>query len=362
MDRQTTAQDINANTQRKLVRSLYVLGGVIITSSIGFAYVEGWSIWRGLYFTFVTITTVGYGDEGISELGRILSVALMIGGTGIVSYTFALFVQSAVTEQLVWRPCMQKRIDQLENHTIICGFGRMGRTICDQLRRVDKPFVVIERDPEGFRYAHESGFFAIEGLAVDDEILFQAGIEKAAHLVSAVDSEADNIAITLTARDLQPDITIIARAEREEDVRKPRRAGADRIVAPFQSGGVEVANAILRPKVVDFLAHSQQTEHHFVLSEIPIEKGSLLANRQLRECGQNEGHNISFVALERGDEEVAVSPRGSEMLQVGDVLIITGHPDDVLRMQESAQPNAQSIAIHSAQLPSPSIETDQALL
>ena len=362
MDRQTPPQDTNVNTHQKLMRALWALVGVIIFGSLSFAYVENWSLWHGLYFTLITITTVGYGDEGISEAGRILSVTLLTGGISVASYTFALFVQSAVTDQLIWRSRMQKRIDQLTDHTIICGFGRMGRTICDQLIHADKPFVVIERSHDGFHLAHDLGLLAIEGIAVDDGVLFQAGIKRAAHLVSAVDSEADNIAITLSARDLHPDITIIARAERDEDVRKLRRAGADRIVAPFQSGGIEVANAILRPKVVDFLAHSQQTEHHFVLSEIHIEKGSALAKQPLSDYGKNEGRRISFVALERGEEEIAISHQVNQVLRAGDVLIVAGHPDDVLQMQARAQSGTDGITVSPAQLTGPPSQADHTLL
>jgi len=270
VDCQVRSQDIGANAHRKLIRSFWALFGVVIVGSVGFVFVEGWSFWCGLYFTLVTITTVGYSDEGISEAGRIYAVFLLTGGIGVVSYTFALFIQSAVTDQLVWGARMQKRIDRLENHSVICGFGRMGKTICDQLILANKPFVVIDRKPEGFRHAHELGLLAIEGMAAEDDVLLQAGIKRAAHLVSAADSEAENIVITLTARDLQSDIRISARAERDEDGRKLRRAGADRIMDPLQSGGIEVANAIFRPKVVDFFAHSQQTENHFVLSEVCI--------------------------------------------------------------------------------------------
>lgn len=175
---------------------------------------------------------------------------------------------------------------------------------------------------------------AIEKMAVDDDVLLQAGSKRAAHLVSAVDSAAENIVITLPARDLQPDITIIARAEPDEDVCKLHRAGADRIVAPFQSAGAEVAIAVIRPRVVDFFAHSQQTENHFVLSELCIQAGSSLADRQMGEYEEIGGKHIAFVALGHAGEEIAISPVGRETLWSGDILLVAGHPEDVVRRQE----------------------------
>ncbi len=143
VDRQARSQDIAANIHRKLVRALWALVSVVIVGTVGFAVTEGWTVWHGLYFTLITITTVGYGDEGISETGRIFAIFLLTGGIGTSSYTFMLFIQSAVTYQLVWRSRMRKRIDKLENHSIICGFGRMGKTICDKLILVNKSFVVV---------------------------------------------------------------------------------------------------------------------------------------------------------------------------------------------------------------------------
>ena len=362
VDRQARSQDIAANIHRKLVRALWALVSVVIVGTVGFAVTEGWTVWHGLYFTLITITTVGYGDEGISETGRIFAIFLLTGGIGASSYTFTLFIQSAVTYQLVWRSRMRECIDKLENHSIICGFGRMGRTICDKLILANKSFVVVERNPDGFRQALELGLLVVEGVATEDEVLFQAGIKNASHLISAVDSEADNIAIALTARDLRPDITIIARAERDEDVRKLYRAGADRVVAPFQSGGIEVANAIIRPKVVDFFAHSQQTENHFVLSEVCIQAGSPLADRQLGEHEKSGGKRIAFVAIERAEEEIAISPLGSETLRSGDILIVAGHPEDVVRMQEYAQQTTELTPVEVPPSDGPTSQADQTLL
>ena len=129
---------------RRLTRWMIALACVMLGGTVGLAIIEGWDLWRSFFFTLITITTVGYGDEGISDAGRKFTTMLLIVGIGVVSYTFALIVQSAVTAELAWRKRMQKRIDRLRNHTIVCGFGRMGKTVCEQLAAAHEPFVVIE--------------------------------------------------------------------------------------------------------------------------------------------------------------------------------------------------------------------------
>ena len=180
---------------------------------------------------------------------------------------------------------MQSRIDKLEGHVLVCGFGRMGRTICEELGFAETAFVVIESDPVAATVALEMGHAVIQGSATEDETLIHAGIMRAGHLVCAMDRESDNIVATLSARQLRTDLSIIARAERPEEIRKLRLAGASRTVAPFHLGGIEIATAITRPKVADFLAASVRSESAVVLAEMEIEKDSPLCGRTISDCG-----------------------------------------------------------------------------
>lgn len=321
-------------SRRQIASAVLAFLCVVAGGTAAFSWVEKWSVGQSLYFTLVTVTTVGYGDEGISDAGRAVAAVLLLGGIGIATYTFALIAQTAVSTQLAWRKRMQSRILRLENHVIVCGFGRMGQTICAELLSSERAFVVIERDPAAFDKACECSYLVVEGDAGRDEVMVSAGIERASHVVSAVDSESENIVITLTARELRPGMPIIARAEWEEEVRKLRRAGATRMVSPFRSGGIEVANAIVRPKVADFLARSTRSESDVALTEVVIEEGSPLAGVSLAEYGRCEGSRISFVALERPGKDVTIPPRGSEVLLPGDLLIVAGHPEDVVRMRD----------------------------
>lgn len=319
---------------RRLVRWMTALACVVLGGTVGLAIIEGWDLWRSFFFTLITITTVGYGDEGISDAGRKFAALLLIVGIGVASYTFALIVQSAVTAELAWRKRMQKRIDQLRNHTIVCGFGRMGKTVCEQLAAAHEPFVMIEQNERVLNNAREFGYLTVEGSASEDDVLNRAGIKRAKYLISVVDSEADNIVITLSARELNQDLHILARAEREEEVRKLRRAGASRVVAPFQSGGVEIANAVLRPHMAGFHQLSFSAESQLSLAEVLVEEGSCLVERTLADYGRQECPHLAVVALIRPGQELQVHPGGTEILQAKDILVVAGDPDDIARMRD----------------------------
>lgn len=311
---------------------LLALSGVVLVGTAGFTVIEGWEPWRSLYFTVISITTVGYGDLGISDAGRGFALVILLAGIVIASRTFALVVGSAVTAELAWRKRMQKRIDKLENHTIVCGFGRMGRTICEQLAAAQEPFVIVEQSEHGFQSACELGYLAVKGSASEDDYLFGGGIKRAKHLASAVDCEAENLVITLTARELNPDVVIVARAEQEDQVRKLRRAGATHVVAPFESGGIEIANAILRPQTAGFHQLSICSESQLTLAEVLVEEGSELVGWKLVDYGRREATRIVFVALMHPGAKLRVPPAVHEPLQSKDTVVVGGDPDEIALM------------------------------
>ncbi len=321
-------------SDRRLLHALAALAGVVIVGTVGFRIIEGWDLWRSFFFTLITITTVGYGDEGISEPGRMFTTVLLVGDIGIASYTFTLVVQSAVVAELTWRPRMKKRIDALREHTIVCGFGRVGRTVCEKLKHSGIPFVVVEQTPQGFRSACEMGYLAIEGAATEDEPLLCAGIQRAKHVVAGVDSQAANIVITLTARELNPDVIIVARAEQPSHLGKLRRAGATRVVAPFQSGGVEIANAILDPNACAPLA-SAGSQSGVALAEILVEEGSSLVGRGLDHYGP-ESARVALVGLLRPGKTLRIPARSNEPVRAKDIIVVAGIPDEIEKLRRQA--------------------------
>ena len=324
----------------RLKRAVLALIFVIAGGTAGFVHIEDWSVWDSFYFTLVTITTVGYGDQGVSEAGRKFASLLLVGGVATASYSLAVIIQESVARQLAWRKRMQKRINKLEGHTLICGFGRMGRSITERLTSLGVDVVVLDRCPESFSAAIAQGHSAVEGSAAEDENLIRAGIERCSHVVAAVDAVGDNIVIAMSAREIQPDATIIARAEKNEDVRKLKRAGADRVICPFRSGGSEVANLITQPKVAEFLDRATVGAGDVALAELTVGNDSVLLGRTLGEYGETEGNKISFVAMEHLGEKVSIPPRGSEKIRRGDHLIVAGDPLQIAQMKSQAGTSA----------------------
>lgn len=310
----------------------------VLVGTFGLFWIEDHiSVWDGFWFTLITITTVGYGDLDISQAGQMFAALILIGGVGTMSYTFALVVQSAITSNLAWRRRMQIRVDRSRDHTIVCGFGRMGHAVCEQLSQTEVPFVVVDADPDRVREASHLGYIAIEGCPSDDAVLTQAGIERATHLVAAVDATSENIVVSLTAAEMNSKLTIIAQAGTAADARKLKRAGATRSVSPFESGGLEIVNSIVRPNVADFLARSVHARTELALAEITIEPGSNLAGKTLQDYGRGDGSRISFVALERPGHATKVPPPGATRFKAGDLFIVAGDPVDVEVMQTAAR-------------------------
>ena len=327
-----SARDL-ARARRQHTLAVLALLGTTLISALGLMVIEGWSFWNSLFFTLITITTVGYGDQGLSESGRQFTAIVLVVGIGVASYTFALVVQWAVSSPAAWRRRMRKRIEQIRDHTIVCGFGRMGRTVADRLADEDAPFVVIERAVERFEQAREAGYPVVDGCASEDDVMLTAGIERARVLVSALDSEAQNIVVALTARELNPGLFIVARAEREEEMRKLRRAGANKTVSPFQTGGNEIANLVLRPELAELLARASTPDSSLALGEIAVEEGSPLEGQRLSDYGRRDGARVAFVALRRPDQGLRIPPGGGEILRPKDVLIVAGDPQQVATMQ-----------------------------
>jgi len=328
--------------RRQLLRSISGLLSVVLTGVLGFRLIEGWSFGRSLYFTLITITTVGYGDEGISPAGRVFAVILLLSGIGIASYTLALVVQTAVADPFTQRKRMQRQIDKMSGHVVLCSYGRMGKAVAAELQLEGMTFVVLEKNDELFQQARDKGYVVLHGDPCCDAMLIAAGVECADTLVAATSSEGDNILISLSSLALNGELTIVARADDEGSVHKLKLAGADRIVTPHQSGGKEVAHRIAHPGIASFLSRTQTNGGDVALAELVVEAGAKLDGRKLGEYGREEGRALAFVALERGTEPLRIPPGGQESLRAGDRLILAGDPQQVERMRSQAIASSQA--------------------
>lgn len=326
-----------------LTRALIGVGLVLAIGTVGFARIEGWSAWEAFYFTVVTITTVGYGDHGLSDQGRALAVVVMLLGIGTLTYTASELFRLAVAMGIDTERAMHKQIGLLREHAIVCGFGRIGHAVCEHLHEASCPFVLVDTDEHAVSEARELGYLAIVGDASEDRVLEECAVSRASSLVCVADSDAANIVITLSARDLNPSLQIFSRVEHEDAVRKIRRAGATHIVSPAMIGGRRIADAILRPRTVESLEMLGANTAGIRVTAAHLESGSPLIGQELGRVGA--GHErIVFVGVEHADGRVHTRPEPGLVLREGDAIIVAGEPEPLVRFVESVTPGGARAA------------------
>lgn len=339
--------DTAAADRRAVVRCVMLLLGVVVTGTLGFGLLQPeWTTWQCLYFTLITVTTVGYGDPGLTTSGQAFAAVLMVSGFGVFTYALTTLVTHASDTQAARRRTMKRRISQCRDHIVVCGYGRVGRTICQQITRGGLPCVVIDANAEQAAQAEEDGRLFIHGQASDDDILKRAGVEAARGVVCAVDSDAENMFIAVSARELNPGCTIISRAESEASAHKLRRGGACLVVSPHQMAGETVASALLSPRLTRFMAAAEDLHHGFHLGEAEVLPGAELAGMTIAEFG-SRAERLVFVAIEREGGEMVIRPRGFEAFHEGDVVIYAGSTADADFLRAAAS----SCSVPSAAAP-----------
>ena len=303
--------------------------------TLGYVLVEGWSAWDALYMTVITVTTVGYREvHPMSRAGEVFTVALLVTGVGTVFYAVTLFVARLVESGLSHRWEERRRtrmIHDLANHYIVCGLGRIGSIIVEELRRQDVPFVVIERDAELVHHVIESGALAVSADASNEDVLRRVRIDRARGLIAAVGTDAENVYTVLTARLLRPDLFIVSRAETDDAVSKLKQAGANRVISPYRLGGQHIAQTALRPAVVDFVQHATSSSSlELAMEQVEVSDGAAMVGHSLSEANVRQRFGVMVVALHRG-EKTEFNPSPDRRLEVGDELVVIGSPDDLKR-------------------------------
>jgi voltage-gated potassium channel len=321
---------------RMFMRRLVFLQGLLvmltIAGSVGFSLIEGKSLAFGFAWTIDTITTVGSIPEPRDSAGRALKVGLELLGIGTLFYAFVTVAEFIVTGQLsgvLHERRVQKMIDSHSDHYIICGFGRVGRQVARDLRAAGAKHVVIDDNPDNREAAEAVGVAYIESEPADDEILSEAGIERAKGIIACVDSDAENIFIALTARELRDDILIIARASAEDSEKKLLRAGADRVISPYKTSGAEMARVALHPQVAGAFEVAD-----FRMEEIEVSPNCEGVGRKLEDV---RGTSM-VVALQRVGGRLEPQPAPDTVIGAGDKLIALGTPDALGRLEELFQP------------------------
>jgi len=299
---------------------------VVLAGTCGFMWSEGWHVWDAFFLTIITITTVGYGDYGMSETGEAFAVLLMLGGIGVITYSLTQLLQTAIELTLNTERKMSLLIDRLHDHVIVCGLGRIGRIVCRELAQRNIPFVVIETDEQLVEEAAECGWLAVKADATEDETLLRCGIERASTVVCAVSKDNVNIVTTLTARDLCPRVKIISRADSPDTVRKIQRAGATEVISPIWVGAQRIADALVRPAVSAMLETGDLSTAPIRLRELVLGAGSGLAGRTVREIGA-EHPSIVFVTHRPASGSPRARPGPDTTMRIGDEIVIAGEPE-----------------------------------
>lgn len=309
--------------------------------TVGYRVIEGWSFFDSLYMTVITLATVGYSEIGkLSTAGRVFTM-LLIGG-GVVTFAFAIQISVNYVYQSnvlgnIWRRRMQQKIDRLKNHVIVCGYGNIGKHTVEQLMKLDVEFVVVDVAFPDENYFNERGIPFITGDATDDDVLKRAGIERASTLVTLVGSDADNLFITMSAVAMKPGIRVIARAEDASARSKLIRAGADKVVLPYEIGGRRIAALISSPSVVELLDIVMSTENmELRMVDVPIGPDSELKGRTLIESDIRKTAGTIVLAIRKATGELITNPPSDTRIGENDLLICLGTNDQVRALRKLA--------------------------
>ena len=314
------------------------IGVSLALGFVGYQLVTDATPFDALYMTVITISTVGFAETfELGDGGRVLTIGVIL--TGVVSLTIVaissaeLIVEGHLQKAVEGRR-MERRIDALRGHVIVCGFGRVGVHVAEELADNDAAFIVVDNDPDKLAMIEEAGMLHVGGDATEEHVLDAAGLDHARAVVAAVNSDADNVLITLTVKGVAPATEVIARAKLDENESKLLRAGADRVIAPTTIGGRRIAQLLTRPVVAKFLDLLSTGAVDMMLEEIPVGENSDLAGGTLRDGAIRERWSCTVVAVRSGDE-LDSHPSADRSLSAGDVIVVMGAEESVARMRAS---------------------------
>jgi voltage-gated potassium channel len=328
---------------RRFVWLLGVPVLLVIVGTLGYYFIESdYTLFDALYMTIITLSTIGYGEvHTLSTAGRVFTIFLILGGVFTIFYAATEVIRTVVGGEIqdtLGRRRMERSLAELQNHLIVCGYGRMGRLVCEEFSQNKLPFVIIEKQAELLEDFNLPHGIPIHGDATADEILRRAGIDRARALVSVVASDADNLYITMSGRLLNEKLLIVSRAADAGSEQKLLRGGANRVVSPYRIGGSRVAQAVLRPTVVDFIELATRTEHFDLqLEEAQVAPRSTLAGKPLRESQIRQELGIIIVAIKKTSGKMVFNPSPDAVLDPGDILVAIGDRPRLDRLQALAR-------------------------
>ena len=348
-NRQSTESSvvIESLSARRVAYAVTALLAVLVGGTIAFheSLDETWM--QSTYRTVVTISLAGLDTVPGNDTARLVSIVLVLAGLTIFAYIATVLVEGIARGVFTGAFAERRRrrtIERLSDHYIICGYGRVGRRIAAEFLEEGVRFVVLDFSPEAIQAAREQNVLYIEGSGIEDEDLEAAGLSRATGLVASSDSDADNLYITLSARNARPELLIVARASDEDAAKKLRLAGADRVVQPYSTAGKEMAKLVLRPQVAAFLdIVSTSGGPELLFEEIEVQRSCRQAGKSIRELRIRQQTGAMIVALRKGDGTFDTTPEPDAVLDVGDVMIAAGTPEELRRLEELFAP-AEALA------------------
>lgn len=325
------------DVRRELLGANLMLLALMATGAVGYRVIEGWSWLEGFYMTFITLTTIGFGEvRDMSDLGRVFTIFLGLGGIGTVAFIATRSAQILINSSKLRKRQQEKMIERTRDHYILCGYGRIGSRIATDLKMRGVPFVVIENAPNKLEQIVADEHLYIEGDAETEETLERAGIARAKGLILTLPLDSANVFVTLVARELSQDIFILARTDKHQNKRKLLRAGANTVVSPYEIGADRMAQVILQPNVDKFMERIRHTEA-MNLEEIMIEEGSSLDGTTLAKSQFRQKFDAIVVAIiDCETDTMAFNPKDDAELTPGDSLVVLGSREMVQRLRDEA--------------------------
>lgn len=327
----------------KIVIALILIFCLIFIGTMGYMILEKWSFFDSIYMTIITISTVGFSEiNSMSIYGRIMTMVLITIGIGIGSFTIsnlsAFIIEGHIHTLLKGRK-MEKRINILKNHIIVCGYGRTGIEIVETLRTGKHALIIIENDEDRIEEALNKKLLVVNGNATDDDVLRKCGVEKANGLITALGNDADNLYIALTVRQLNPKLKIIARGIDETSKKKLLLAGADNVVSPFSIAGRRMASLVTKPQIIEFLEVMMYSgELELKIEQVMINHKSHIVNKRLNQSNiKSETDGASVIGIRKvQDNKMIINPSGDILLEDGDILIALGNNEQIAKLKEIA--------------------------
>jgi voltage-gated potassium channel len=302
---------------------------VVLVGVLGYRLTAGLEWLDALYMTIITLSTVGFREVGpLDDSGKVFTICLIMGGAGVIAYAVKTAVEIVLdesTHQFFRHRTTLKKVANMKDHYIVCGYGRVGRSVCEELANEKQDFVLVDHDPQVIQDAAERGFTALHADATEEQTLSQAGIEQAKGLMCCVKSDSDNLMLIMTARGMVDGLKISARVSDERNLKKFRRAGADNIYSPFSLVGRRIARSLTRPRVMELIDLAlEETHYDLTIAEYPVPPGSDLLGKNLIDSEFRSRYGLVILSLIRQDRSILHNPPATTVFESGDHLVVLG--------------------------------------